>query len=142
MHQVTVATDLHRQLRQEDLAKAEKRDVEEHKEARKNRGFTQIYPRGWKRTIELVRENPSAFELYAFFAEHLDPTCGAVVCDQQFLANQMKVSTRTIRRWLDYLENKEALVRIPVAGKVCAYALDLTKFEGLRYLEGLCSFCN
>ena len=36
----------------------------------------------------------------------------------------MKVSTRTIRRWLDYLENKEALVRIPVAGKVCAYALD------------------
>ena len=56
MHQVTVATDLHRQLRQEDLAKAEKRDVEEHKEARKNRGFTQIYPRGWKRTIELVRK--------------------------------------------------------------------------------------
>ena len=58
------------------------------------------------------------------FAEHIDPTCGAVVCDQQFLANQMGVSTRTIRRWLDYLEEKGALVRIPVAGKVCAYALD------------------
>ena len=40
------------------------------------------------------------------------------------LANQMGVSTRTIRRWLDYLEEKGALVRIPVAGKVCAYALD------------------
>ena len=39
------------------------------------------------------------------------------------LANQMGVSTRTIRRWLDYLEEKGALVRI-VAGKVCAYALD------------------
>ena len=62
--------------------------------------------------------------LYSFFAEHIDPTCGAVVCDQQFLANQMGVSTRTIRRWLDYLEEKGALVRIPVAGKVCAYALD------------------
>ena len=36
----------------------------------------------------------------------------------------MGVSTRTIRRWLDYLEEKGALVRIPVAGKVCAYALD------------------
>ena len=47
-----------------------------------------------------------------------------MVCDQQFLANQMGVSTRTIRRWLDYLEEKGALVRIPVAGKVCAYALD------------------
>ena len=45
-------------------------------------------------------------------------------CDQQFLANQMGVSTRTIRRWLDYLEEKGALARIPVAGKVCAYALD------------------
>ena len=42
---------------------------------------------------------------------------------KQFLANQMGVSTRTIRRWLDYLEEKGALVRIPVAGKVCA-ALD------------------
>ena len=40
------------------------------------------------------------------FAEHIDPTCGAVVCDQRFLANQMGVSTRTIRRWLDYLEEK------------------------------------
>ena len=38
-----------------------------------------------------------------------------MVCDQQFLANQMGVSTRTIRRWLDYLEEKGALVRIPVA---------------------------
>ena len=36
----------------------------------------------------------------------------------------MDVSTRTIRRWLTYLEGKNALVRIPVAGKVCAYALD------------------
>ncbi|MFU8351573.1 DeoR family transcriptional regulator, partial [Klebsiella quasipneumoniae] len=62
--------------------------------------------------------------LYSFFAEHIDPTCGAVVCDQQFLANQMGVSTLTIRRLLDYLEEKGALVRIPVAGKVCAYALD------------------
>ncbi|MBE3060544.1 helix-turn-helix domain-containing protein, partial [Klebsiella pneumoniae] len=30
----------------------------------------------------------------------------------------------TIKRWLNYLESKNALVRIPVAGKVCAYALD------------------
>ncbi|WP_162543858.1 helix-turn-helix domain-containing protein, partial [Escherichia coli] len=45
-----------------------------------------------------------------------------------FLANQMGVSTRTIRRWLDYLEEKGALVRIPVAGKVCAYALDPHEF--------------
>ena len=69
------------------------------------------------------KQGAAAIGLYSFFAEHIDPTCGAVVCDQQFLANQMGVSTRTIRRWLDYLEEKGALVRIPVAGKVCAYAL-------------------
>ncbi|MBE3060362.1 helix-turn-helix domain-containing protein, partial [Klebsiella pneumoniae] len=41
-----------------------------------------------------------------------------------FLAGKMGVSRSTIKRWLNYLESKNALVRIPVAGKVCAYALD------------------
>ena len=36
----------------------------------------------------------------------------------------MNVSIRTIQRWLSFLENESALIRIPVAGKVCAYALD------------------
>ena len=54
------------------------------------------------------KQGAAAIGLYSFFAEHIDPTCGAVVCDQQFLANQMGVSTRTIRRWLDYLEEKGA----------------------------------
>ncbi|MEM5690577.1 helix-turn-helix domain-containing protein, partial [Klebsiella pneumoniae] len=42
----------------------------------------------------------------------------------QFLAEKLGVSRSTIIRWLNYLESKNALVRIPVAGKVCAYALD------------------
>ena len=54
----------------------------------------------------------------------MDPGCGAVVCDQQFLADQFEVSTRTIRNRLKYLEKQNALIRIPVAGRVCAYALD------------------
>ncbi|EPC6834118.1 MULTISPECIES: HTH domain-containing protein [Enterobacteriaceae] len=73
---------------------------------------------------ELSKGNAGAAGLYAFFAEHIDPTCGAVVCDQQFLADHLEVSTRTIRNWLKYLETERALVRIPVAGRVCAYALD------------------
>lgn len=96
----------------------------EVEEASKNRRFTQIYPNGWKRIRELAEGNPGAIGLYSFFAENIDPTCGAVVADQQFLANQMNVSTRTIRTWLKYLEEKQALVRIPIAGRVCAYALD------------------
>ena len=67
----------------------------EHEEAKKNSNFTQTYPKGWQRIRELVRDKQgaAAIGLYSFFAEHIDPTCGAVVCDQQFLANQMGVST-------------------------------------------------
>ncbi|MBE3060849.1 HTH domain-containing protein, partial [Klebsiella pneumoniae] len=42
---------------------------------------------------------------------------------QQFLADKLGVSRSTIKRWLNYLESKNALVRLPVAVKVCAYAL-------------------
>ncbi|WP_258063869.1 helix-turn-helix domain-containing protein, partial [Salmonella enterica] len=67
------------------------------------------------------KQGAAAIDLYSFFAEHIDPTCGAVVCDQQFLANQMGVSTRTIRRWLDYLEEKGALVIFSQAEKGSRY---------------------
>lgn len=95
-----------------------------HEGRGKNKGFTQVYSRGWRRVRELAIGSPGAAGLYALFAEHIDPTCGAVICDQQFLADHMEVSTRTIRTWLSYLESQNALVRIPVAGRVCAYALD------------------
>ncbi|MBL2080921.1 repA, partial [Klebsiella pneumoniae] len=64
---------------------------------------------GWKRIIELAKGNAGAFGLYSFFAENIDPTCGAVVCDQQFLADKMNVNRRTISRWLSYLEENRAL---------------------------------
>ena len=72
----------------------------------------------------LTNKGVAALRLYSFLAEHIDPSCGAVVADQQFLADKMGVNRSTIIRWLNYLESKNALVRIPVAGKVCAYALD------------------
>ena len=57
-------------------------------------------------------------------AEHIDPACGAVGANHQFLAEKLGVNRSTIIRWLNYLESKNALVRIPVSGRVCAYALD------------------
>jgi len=119
-----VNNEYQRRLRLKEL---EIMDIEKEKELEntlKNKGFTQVYSKGWKRVRELSVGNSGAAGLYAMFAEHIDPTCGAVICDQQFLANQMQVTTRTIRRWLDYLEEERALVRIPIAGRVCAYALD------------------
>lgn len=120
----TVATDEQRRVRQADLERIEQQEAKELEEDRKNRGFTQVYPRGWKRIMELSKGNSGAAGLYAFFAQHIDPSCGAVVCDQQFLADQFTVNRSTISRWLSYLETQSALVRIPVAGRVCAYALD------------------
>ncbi|EAU9893983.1 helix-turn-helix domain-containing protein [Salmonella enterica] len=124
MQHTTVATEMQRRIRQRELAMLEQQEAEEREEARKNKGFTQVYSKGWKRVRELATGNAGAAGLYALFAEHIDPTCGAVICDQQFLADHMQVSTRTIRRWLDFLEAEKALVRIPIAGRVCAYALD------------------
>ncbi|MWT90848.1 helix-turn-helix domain-containing protein, partial [Escherichia coli] len=31
---------------------------------------------------------------------------------------------RTIRNWVSFLEENNCLVKIPIAGKICAYALD------------------
>jgi hypothetical protein len=119
-----IATEEQRNLRTLNLLQQQTEKEIELEKAKKNKNFTQVYSQGWKRVKELAMGSPGAAGLYAMFAEHIDPTCGAVICDQQFLAEQMEVTTRTIRRWLDYLENKNALVRIPIAGRVCAYALD------------------
>ena len=81
-----------RSFRTSSKAKAERNTgnrqeaSKEHEEAKKNSNFTQTYPKGWQRIRELVRDKQgaAAIGLYSFFAEHIDPTCGAVVCDQQF----------------------------------------------------------
>ncbi len=119
-------SELQKKTRQDQLKKQAEKERREHEEARKNSNFTQVSPKGWERVRELLtdKQGVAALKLYSFLAEHIDPSCGAVVADQQFLADQLDVSRTTIIRWLNYLESKNAVVRIPVAGKVCAYALD------------------
>jgi len=136
-----VMNEVQGRRRMRDLQEAELRDEQEREEAQKNYGFTQTYPKGWQRIRELSKGNPGATGLYAFFAEHIDPSCGAVVADQGFLAEQMGVNRGTIIRWLNYLEEKQALVRIPVAGKVCAYALDPHEvWKGYNTTKGYAAF--
>lgn len=121
---VTVKNDDDFFLRQKQWDQEDAQKEAELKESRKNKNFTQVYPQGWKRIIELSKVNAGAAGLYAFFAQHIDASCGAVVCDQQFIADQFKVNRSTVSRWLSELEKQRAVVRIPVAGRVCAYALD------------------
>ncbi|EFY6619750.1 helix-turn-helix domain-containing protein [Shigella sonnei] len=112
--------------RKKRLKELEKLNKESESDPKNNGSFTQVYQKGWERIRELSKDKQGvvAIPLYSFLAEHIDPSCGAVVADQQFLADKLGVSRSTIKRWLNYLESKNALVRIPVAGKVCAYALD------------------
>ncbi len=112
--------------RKKRLKELEKLNKESESDPKNNGPFTQVYQKGWERIRELSKDKQGvvAIPLYSFLAEHIDPSCGAVVADQQFLADKLGVSRSTIKRWLNYLESKNALVRIPVAGKVTAYALD------------------
>lgn len=119
-----VTNDADFDLRKQQWAEEDAKKQADIEEARKNKNFTQTYPLGWQRIRELAKENAGAVGLYSFFAENIDASCGAVLCEQQFLADAMGVTTRTIIRWLNFLEEKNAVVRIPVTGKVCAYALD------------------
>lgn len=107
-----------------EIEKQERAEEKEREEAKKNQDFTQIYSRGWQRIVELSHINPSVVSLYVFFAENIDPSCGAVVVDQHFLAEKIGVCRRTIIRQIKILEKLNALVKIPIAGKVCAYALN------------------
>ncbi|MEE7594140.1 helix-turn-helix domain-containing protein, partial [Escherichia coli] len=40
--------------------------------------------------------------MYSFLAEHIDPTGGAVVADQQYLAEKLGGSRSTIMRWVNF----------------------------------------
>lgn len=85
--------------------------------------FTQVTGAGFDMFVKIAQEAPSAFPLFAFFAQHIDPSCGAVVCDQKFLANRFSVSVRSVQKWIKKLEELGALIKIPV-GQTYAYALD------------------
>lgn len=119
-----VITERQKEIRKADLKEqAEKRD-RDHLEAQKNQNFTQVYPLGWKRLMELAKGNSAAFGFYTYLAQHIDGSCGAVLADQEFFASEFGVTSRTIRNWVKYLESMDALVKIPVTGRVCAYALN------------------
>jgi hypothetical protein len=103
----------------------QERDLEHRDDlARENRRFVQVYPKGWNRLQQLIRDNPSAARLYAVLAQHIDPNGGVVVAAQTVLAEMLGVTDRTIRTLTKSLEEQNAIVRIRVGAGTYAYALD------------------
>lgn len=117
-----------RELAMEDAAQQRDREVAQAAALERSRtgnsGFVQIYPKGWRRLHKLIQEYPAGARVFAFLAENISGTEGAVVCSQEFLADALGVHERTIRRITQRLEKEKALVRIRVAGSVYAYCLD------------------
>ena len=110
--------------RAEFAAQDREREAAEEAARRGNKDFVQVYPKGWKRLQSLIRTQPSAARVYAFLAEHIDESCGAVVVSQEVLAKELEVHERTIRRLTQILEDEQAITRIKVGTGVYAYALD------------------
>lgn len=121
----SVATEPERKARLRDFDEQDRQaelDLESLK--RENRNFIQVYEKGWDRLDTLLQAKPQAARLYAFLARHIDAGCGAVVAQQEFLAEQLGVAVITIRRLTKWLEDQGALVRIKVGTGVYAYALN------------------
>lgn len=124
MHDTAVTTDLERKARLHDLLERDKERQRQVEQARKNRGFTQVYPPGFQRIKTLMDEWPLAAKLYLFLAEHIEDNTGAVVASQDLLAKELGVTTRTIRRVTTWLDEKNIVPRIRLgAGTIYAYCL-------------------
>jgi DNA-binding Lrp family transcriptional regulator len=89
---------------------------------RENRDFKQVYPRGFWRIRELIETAPQAAQLYVWLAANVG-AAGAVVASRELMAEELKVSTKTITRRLKELEQANAVVRIHITAGVYAYAI-------------------
>ena len=93
--------------RQEQLDESAKKATREHEEAKRTLGSPRYHQKAGN-ALELLtdKQGGSGVTALLILAEHIDPACGAVVADQQFLADKMGVNRSTIIRWLNYLESK------------------------------------
>lgn len=121
-----IATTSERLQRILQMKDEERLKEEESEEAKKNKNFAQIYNEGWEKMREFIDDNqPTALKLYTFLAQHMDANTGAIVASHAILAERMNVSTKTIKTVLNYLEKKEAVIRINLGkGTVQAYCLN------------------
>lgn len=94
------------------------RDAEKR---RGNKDFTQVYKDGWQRLQILMKDNPSAARLYAFFAENMGPD-GTLGASRATLAEALEITERTITRHVKYLEERGAIFVLKV-GSANVYCL-------------------
>ena len=95
---LSISTSEERLQRFMQLVRERLDEDQKARETKKNKDFIQVYEKGFQRITSLINKNPSAAKLYVFLAGHIEPGTGAVVASQELLAEELGVSTRTIRR--------------------------------------------
>jgi CTP-dependent riboflavin kinase len=123
--ELSVSTTEQRLQRFIQCVKDQLEEDRQARETKKNKDFVQVYEKGFQRISSLINNNPSAAKLYVFLANYIEPGTGAVVASQELLAEELGVSSRTIRRLSKVLEEEGAIIRIRLgAGSIYAYCLD------------------
>ena len=126
---LNLRTPQEREQFRERLAAGRDEEISDAERRRMNRDFSQVYPKGWARMRELLKETKSQAPLllYTFIAEHIDADGGVLVADQETICEAIGVSRTTLWRAITFLEERNALLRLTVGGSVHAYALDPTE---------------
>lgn len=114
---------LERNARARDFEAEDAKKAEEEEKKKRNKGFTQVYSKGFRRLQDLISKKPNAAKLWLLLAEKMDGY-GALVASQDTLAEYLGLSSRTVRRLTQDLEDENALFRIRVGNGVYCYALD------------------
>ena len=80
-----VASEHQAKLRQKEIQEIDKKASKEHEEARRTVTSLRHTQRAGN-ALETCEGQTGCcrYRSLLIFAEHIDPTCGAVVCDQQF----------------------------------------------------------
>jgi hypothetical protein len=105
------------------LQKAKEEDSDKKQKGRReNINFTQIYEAGWHRLQALIKLEPQAARLYAFFAENMGPD-GTLCASRPTIAEALDIGTRTVSRHVKTLEDLEAIVVLKL-GTANVYCLD------------------
>lgn len=126
---LNLRTPQEREQFRERLAAGRDEAISDAERRRMNQDFTQVYPKGWARMRDLLRETKSQAPLlvYTFIAEHIDADGGVVVADQETICQALGISRTTLWRAVTFLEERGAILRVTVGGSVSAYALDPTE---------------
>ena len=71
------------------------RKAQKQRARREGDNFTQVYPAGWQRIRALMKHDPNAAALYAFFAEQMGPD-GTLCASRTTLAEALGIGERTV----------------------------------------------